>query len=174
MLSKILAGIESFIDWSGRTVSWFSLFLVLITFIVVVMRYIFDSGSIALQESTTYLHASIFLVGMAYTLQQDAHVRVDIFYTQFSSQTKAWIDLFGTLFLLLPFMLFISWISWEYIVDSWSVLEGSREAGGLPGVFILKSLILVMTSLLSLQALTLVARNIQTVLDIDTRKRGER
>jgi TRAP-type mannitol/chloroaromatic compound transport system permease small subunit len=174
MLSKILAGIESFIDWSGRTVSWLSLFLVLITFIVVVMRYIFDSGSIALQESTTYLHASIFLVGMAYTLQQDAHVRVDIFYTQFSSQTKAWIDLFGTLFLLLPFMLFISWISWEYIVDSWSVLEGSREAGGLPGVFILKSLILVMTSLLSLQALTLVARNIQTVLDIETGKRGER
>ena len=174
MLSKILAGIESFIDWSGRTVSWFSLFLVLIMFIVVVMRYIFDSGSIALQESTTYLHASIFLVGMAYTLQQDAHVRVDIFYTQFSSQTKAWIDLFGTLFLLLPFMLFISWISWEYIVDSWSVLEGSREAGGLPGVFILKSLILVMTSLLSLQALTQVARNIQTVLDIETSKRGER
>jgi len=174
MLSKILAGIESFIDWSGRTVSWFSLFLVLIMFIVVVMRYIFDSGSIALQESTTYLHASIFLVGMAYTLQQDAHVRVDIFYTQFSSQTKAWIDLFGTLFLLLPFMLFISWISWEYIVDSWSVLEGSREAGGLPGVFILKSLILVMTSLLSLQALTQVARNIQTVLDIETGKRGER
>jgi len=174
MLSKILAGIESFIDWSGRTVSWFSLFLVLITFIVVVMRYVFDSGSIALQESTTYLHASIFLVGMAYTLQQDAHVRVDIFYTQFSSQTKAWIDLFGTLFLLLPFMLFISWISWEYIVDSWSVLEGSREAGGLPGVFILKSLILVMTSLLSLQALTQVARNIQTVLDIETGKRGER
>ena len=174
MLSKILAGIESFIDWSGRTVSWFSLFLVLITFIVVVMRYVFDSGSIALQESTTYLHASIFLVGMAYTLQQDAHVRVDIFYTQFSSQTKAWVDLFGTLFLLLPFMLFISWISWEYIVDSWSVLEGSREAGGLPGVFILKSLILVMTSLLSLQALTQVARNIQTVLDIETGKRGER
>ena len=174
MLSKILAGIESFIDWSGRTVSWFSLFLVLIMFIVVVMRYVFDSGSIALQESTTYLHASIFLVGMAYTLQQDAHVRVDIFYTQFSSQTKAWIDLFGTLFLLLPFMLFISWISWEYIVDSWSVLEGSREAGGLPGVFILKSLILVMTSLPSLQALTQVARNIQTVLDIETSKRGER
>lgn len=174
MLSKILAGIESFIDWSGRTVSWFSLFLVLITFIVVVMRYVFDSGSIALQESTTYLHASIFLIGMAYTLQQDAHVRVDIFYTQFSSQTKAWIDLCGALFLLLPFMLFVSWISWQYILDSWSVLEGSREAGGLPGVFILKSLILVMTSLLSLQALTQVARNIQTVLDIDTGKRDGR
>ncbi len=174
MFSKALAGIESFIDWSGRTVSWLSLFLVLVTFIVVVMRYIFDSGSIALQETTTYLHASIFLVGMAYTMQQDAHVRVDIFYTRCSKQTKAWIDLFGAVFLLLPFMLFVSWISWQYIIDSWSVLEGSREAGGLPGVFLLKSLILVMTFLLSLQALTQVARNVETILkpETDNDKKG--
>ena len=168
MLSKTLAGIESFIDWSGRTVSWLSLFLVLITFIVVVLRYVFDSGSIALQEVTTYLHATIFLGGMAYTLQQDAHVRVDIFYSRCSRRSKAWIDLFGALFLLLPFMLFISWVSWIYIVDSWSVLEGSREAGGLPGVFLLKSLILVMTFLLSLQAGTQIARNIQTILTDDS------
>ena len=174
MLNRTLAGIESFIDWSGRTVSWLSLFLVLITFIVVVLRYVFDSGSIALQEASTYLHACIFLIGMAYTMQQDAHVRVDIFYNRFSLQTKAWVDLCGALFLLLPFMLFISWISWDYIVDSWSVLEGSREAGGLPGVFILKCLILVMTSLLSLQALIQVARNIQTVLNIQTSVTGER
>lgn len=173
MLNRILAGIESFIDWSGRTVSWLSLLLVLVTFIVVVLRYVFDSGSIALQETTTYFHATVFLVGMAYTLQQDAHVRVDIFYTRLSTQAKAWVDLFGALFLLLPFMLFISWISWQYIADSWSVLEGSREAGGLPGVFLLKSLILVMTFLLSLQALTQVARNIQTVLDIDPDDRGD-
>jgi TRAP-type mannitol/chloroaromatic compound transport system permease small subunit len=172
MLSKTLAGIESLIDWSGRTVSWLSLFLVLVTFIVVVMRYVFDSGSIALQETTTYLPASVFLIGMAYTMQQDAHVRVDIFYNRFSAQTKAWIDLCGALFLLLPFMLFISWISWEYIADSWSVLEGSREAGGLPGVFLLKSLILVMTSLLSLQALVQVAKNIQTLLNMQTSDRG--
>jgi len=167
MLDKTLTVIESFIDWSGRTVSWCSLFLVLITFIVVVLRYVFDSGSIALQETSSYLHASVFLIGMAYTMQQDAHVRVDIFYARFSAQTKAWVDLFGACFLLLPFMLFISWISWEYIADSWSVLEGSREAGGLPGVFLLKSLILVMTTLLSLQALAQIGRNIQTILDPD-------
>lgn len=167
-LCKTLTSIESFIDWSGRTVSWLSLFLVLVTFIIVVLRYIFDSGSIALQEVTSYLHATIFLVGMAYTMQQDAHVRVDIFYTRCSRQTKAWIDLFGTLFLLLPFMLFVTWISWSYIADSWSVLEGSREAGGLPGVFLLKSLILVMTSLLSLQAFTQIARNIETILNTHT------
>ncbi len=164
MLNRTLAGIESFIDWSGRTVSWLSLLLVLVMFLIVVLRYVFDSGSIALQEVTTYLHATVFLVGMAYTLQQDAHVRVDIFYTRFSKQTKAWVDLFGTLFLLLPFMLFVSWISWIYIADSWSVLEGSREAGGLPGVFLLKSLILVMTFLLSLQAFAQIGRNIETIL----------
>jgi len=175
MFNQTLESIESFIDWSGRTVSWLSLFLVLVTFIIVVLRYVFDSGSIALQEITTYLHATIFLVGMAYTMQQDAHVRVDIFYTRCSKQTKAWIDLFGALFLLLPFMLFISWISWLYIVDSWSVFEGSREAGGLPGVFLLKSLILVMTFLLSLQAFTQIARNIETILtpDANDKKSGD-
>ena len=164
MLDKTLYRIEAFIDWTGRSVSWLSLFMVLVTFIVVILRYVFDSGSIALQESATYLHATVFLVGMAYTLQQDAHVRVDIFYSRFSTQTKAWVDLFGAVFLLLPFMLFISWISWLYISDSWSVFEGSREAGGLPGVFLLKSLILVMTFLLSLQTMTQMARNIQTIL----------
>ncbi len=164
MFKKSLTNIESFIDWSGRTVSWLSLFLVLVTFIVVVLRYVFDIGSIAMQETTTYLHASVFLIGMAYTLQQDAHVRVDIFYAGFSKEKKAWVDLFGALFLLLPFILFITWISWQYIVDSWRVLESSREAGGLPGVFLLKSLILAMTLLLSLQALTQIARNIETIL----------
>lgn len=167
MLCKLLTTTEAFIDWTGRTVAWLSLALVLVTFIVVVLRYAFDAGSIALQEVTTYLHASIFLIGMAYTLQQDAHVRVDIFYARFSRHNKAWVDLFGSLFMLLPFMLFISWVSWSYIIDSWSVLEGSREAGGLPGVFLLKSLILVMTALLSLQAMTQVARNIETLLAPD-------
>ncbi len=164
MFDTPLKKIESFIDWSGRTVSWLSLFLVLVTFIVVVLRYVFDIGSIALQETTTFLHASVFLIGMAYTLQQDAHVRVDIFYAGFSKEKKARVDLFGALFLLLPFMLFITWVSWQYIVDSWTVLESSREAGGLPGVFLLKSLILAMTLLLSLQAVTQIARNIETIL----------
>ncbi len=172
MFNNALARIESFIDWTGRTVSWLSLFLVLITFIVVVLRYVFDTGSIALQEITTYLHASVFLIGMAYTMQQNAHVRVDIFYARFSRQTKAWVDLFGVLFFLLPFMLFISWISWVYIANSWSVFEGSREAGGLPGVFLLKSLILVMTFLLSLQAFTQIARNIETILGKNSNQGG--
>ncbi len=162
-IDLVTTKVEAFIDWSGRTVSWLSLFLVLVTFVIVVIRYVFDAGSIALQEVTTYLHASIFLVGMAYTLQQDAHVRVDIFYGQCSPRGKAWVDLFGAVFLLLPVMLFITWISWSYIASSWLVLEGSRQAGGLPGVFLLKSLILVMTSLLCLQAISQIVRNLQTI-----------
>lgn len=164
MLNRLLNHIESFVDLSGRAVSWLSLALVLVMFSVVVLRYVFNIGNIALQESTTYLHAAIFLTGMAYTLQQNAHVRVDIFYNRFSEQGKAWVDLIGALFFLLPFMLFISWVSWDYVADSWSVYEGSREAGGLPGVFLLKSLIFVMTFLLSLQALAQVIRNMELLV----------
>lgn len=158
--SAVEQGIDRFINYCGHAVSWLTFFMVLITFLVVVLRYVFDIGWIALQESITYLHASVFLIGAAYTLQQDAHVRVDIIYSRCSDTTRAWINLCGTLFMLLPFLLFLSWMSWEYIANSWSVLEGSREAGGLPGVFLLKSLILVMTTLLSLQAVAHIIRDV--------------
>ena len=144
-------------------VSWLSLLMVLVTFIVVVLRYVFDAGSIALQESITYLHASVFLIGAAWTMQQDAHVRVDIFYANFSEETRAWVDFLGSVFLLLPVMVFISWVSWDYISDSWAVMEGSREAGGLDGVYLLKTLIIVFTGLLILQGL---AQAIESILKL--------
>ena len=162
MLS-LVNNIERFIDWSGRAVSWLTLLMVIVTFIVVVLRYVFDIGWIALQESVTYMHAMVFLVGASWTMQQDAHVRVDIFYSRFSTRTKAWVDLFGSLLLLLPVMIFIAWISWEYVIDSWEVLEGSREAGGLPAVFLLKSLIVVLAIMLMLQALVQIMRSVQTI-----------
>ena len=140
----------------------------IVTFAVVVLRYLFDTGWIAVQESITYMHAAVFLIGAAYTLQQDAHVRVDIFYSRFNEQTRAWVDLCGALFMLMPFMFFIAWMSWEYVISSWDVLESSREAGGLPGVFLLKSLMLVMTALLMLQAGAQVIRAINIVLNGST------
>ena len=155
--------IERFIDWSGRAVSWLTLLMVVVTFVVVVLRYGFDVGWIALQESVTYLHAMVFLAGAAWALQQEAHVRVDIFYSRFSMRTKAWVDLLGSLVMLLPVMVFVAWISWEYVVDSWDVLEGSREAGGLPAVFLLKSLILVMAAMLTLQGIVQIVRSIQAI-----------
>jgi TRAP-type mannitol/chloroaromatic compound transport system permease small subunit len=152
-LNNLANSIERFIALTGRAVSWLTLFMVLTTFVVVVMRYLFDTGSIAMQESVTYMHAILFLVGGAWTLQQDAHVRVDIFYTRFDDKKRALVDLFGSLLLLLPLMLFIGYISWQYVSNSWSVLEASREAGGLPGVYLLKSFILLMAALLILQAI---------------------
>ena len=162
-MHSLLDNIERFIDWSGRAVSWLTLFMVIVTFIVVVLRYVFDIGWIALQGSVAYMHAMVFLVGASWAMQHDAHVRVDIFYSRFSTRTKAWVDLFGSLLLLLPVMIFIAWISWEYVIDSWEVLEGSREAGGLPAVFLLKSLIVVLAIMLILQALVQIMRSVQTI-----------
>lgn len=166
-MHSLIDNIERFIDWSGRAVSWLTLVMVIVTFIVVVLRYVFDIGWIALQESITYMHAMVFLVGASWAMQHDAHVRVDIFYSRFSTRTKAWVDLFGSLLLLLPVMIFIAWISWEYVIDSWEVLEGSREAGGLPAVFLLKSLIVVLAIMLILQALVQIMRCVQTIRSVD-------
>lgn len=167
MLIQTIKHIENLIDWSGRAVSWLTLFMVIITFVVVVLRYVFDIGWIALQESITYLHAMVFLIGAAYTLQQDAHVRVDIIYNKLSQKNRAWVNLLGSVFMLLPLTVFISYISWSYITGSWSVMESSREAGGLPGVFLLKSLILAMSVLLILQGLAQVMRSITNIREAE-------
>lgn len=153
MLSRIYNTIESFIDWTGRTVAWLTLIMVLVTFFVVFMRYVFDSGSIAVQESVSFMHALVFLVGAAYTLKHNEHVRVDILYQKLSDNGKAWVDLLGSLFILMPVLVFIIWSSWGYVNDSWRILESSGETGGLPGIFLLKSFILVMAGLLILQGL---------------------
>ena len=153
MLSRIQNTIEQFIDWTGRTIAWLTLIMVLVTFLVVFMRYVFDSGSIAMQESVSFMHALVFLVGAAYTLKHNEHVRVDIFYNKLSPIGKAWIDLLGSLLILMPVLVFITWSSWGYVTDSWRIYESSGETGGLPGIFLLKSSILVMAGLLVLQGL---------------------
>ncbi len=157
-IGVIATKIEQFIDWTGRCVSWLLLFMVVTTFAVVVLRYMFDTGWIALQESVSYLHSTVFLLGAAYTLKQDGHVRVDIFYTRLSEQGKAMVDLVGHTLILVPVMVFIIWVSWPYVSASWQVSEGSREAGGLPGVYLLKSLILIMAGLLIIQGIALILR----------------
>lgn len=160
-LNRIL---DYFAEWTGRVVSWLALLLVLVTFSVVVLRYGFNYGSIALQESILYLHASLFLLTGAYTLKQDAHVRVDIFYRSFSPDNKAWVNLFGALFLLLPVCLFISWVSWDYVSTAWSLREGSRETGGLPYVYLLKTLIPLGIILLAVQGISQVLASLVTLL----------
>jgi len=136
----------------GRAVSWLTLVMVVLTFAIVVLRYGLNQGWIWLQESVTYLHAMVFMMAAAWAFQADEHVRVDIFYRDRSPHDKAWVNLLGTLIFLLPFSIFLLIIAWDYVAASWSAMESSREAGGLPLVYLLKSLILVLPALLLIQS----------------------
>ncbi|NQV86999.1 MAG: TRAP transporter small permease subunit [Woeseiaceae bacterium] len=139
--------------------------MVLITFIIVVMRYAFDAGLIWLQESVVWMHAFVFMVGAAYTLQQEGHVRVDIFYRRMKPKGRALVDLIGVLVFLLPLTLFLAWKSYDYVAVSWSLHETSRESGGLPYPLIplLKSILVVMPLTLALQGVSMLLRSVRTL-----------
>ena len=156
--------LERVAEVTGRVVSWFTLAIVLVTFTVVVLRYAFNLGWIAMQESILYFHSAVFLLGSAYTLKRGGHVRVDIFYRDMGPRARAWVDLLGVLLLLLPVCVFILWVSWDYVAVSWSLLEGSREAGGLPAVFVLKSAIPLMAVFMILQGIAQLARSLGVLL----------
>jgi TRAP-type mannitol/chloroaromatic compound transport system permease small subunit len=153
LLERLIQLNNRLISAIGHCVSWAALVLVLTTCLIVILRYLFNIGSVALQESLLYLHSLIFLLGAAWTLQKDGHVRVDIFYRPLSAKGKAWVNALGTLLLLIPTCIFLFWISWQYVASSWSYFEGSRESGGIDGVFLLKTLLLVMPVLMILQGL---------------------
>ncbi len=159
-LTHIAGFIDRLNEWIGRAISWLTLGMVTVTFTVVVLRYLFNTGWIAMQESITYMHALVFMLGAAYTLRHDGHVRVDIFYQRFNRKGRAWIDLLGTLLLLTPMTVFITWVSWEYVAGSWALKEGSREAGGLPWVYLLKTAIPLMALSVLLQGCALALRAI--------------
>jgi TRAP-type mannitol/chloroaromatic compound transport system permease small subunit len=145
--------IDSFNAYFGKACSWLTLFLVLGTAIVVVLRYGFGIGATALQEAVLYAHALVFMGAAAWVLQRNGHVRVDIFYQQFSPRRKALVDSLGTLLFLLPVCLFLGWASWDYVTNSWSTLEGSSESGGLKFVYLQKTIILVLVISLVLQGI---------------------
>jgi TRAP-type mannitol/chloroaromatic compound transport system permease small subunit len=149
------ARLKRFSDACGAVIAWFALPMVLVTFAIVVLRYAFDLGWIWMQESVLWMHAGIFMLAAAYTLNRDEHVRVDIFYRDLDPRRKAWVDILGTLLLLLPMMTFLIFSSFDYVFDSWARGEGSREAGGLPfpAVPLLKSTIPLTAGLLILQGI---------------------
>ena len=150
--------IDAIIEISGRTVAWLSLGMVVITCTVVVLRYGFDTGAIALQESVTYMHALVFMIGLSYALKHDRHVRVDLLFNRLSRRSRQRINLIGHLGLLLPICLVITMESFDYVMRSWAISEGSPEAGGIPGVYLLKTLIPLSALLLSMQAVSEVLR----------------
>lgn len=151
--------LETLVKRCGRAASWFTLALVVLTFTVVVLRYGFSLGWIWLQESITYLHAAVFMLAAAWTLGDDGHVRVDIFYRDASPRYRALVNMMGIALFMVPFCIFLLVIGWDYVASSWRLMEGSREAGGLGAVYILKSLILALPGLLLLQCLPMLRRN---------------
>ncbi len=163
ILQRLQSALSSINESVGRAISWLTLCMVLVTFLVVVLRYAFNLGWIAMQESVTYMHALVFLLGAAYTLKHDGHVRVDIFYRRLGERGRAWVDLLGALLLLWPVCIYITWVSWDYIASSWAVREASGEAGGLPGVYLLKTAIVVMTTLVAIQGTVQVLRSILVI-----------
>jgi TRAP-type mannitol/chloroaromatic compound transport system permease small subunit len=155
----------------GCAVMWCLLFMVLAEFALVLMRYVLGVGSLWLQESVVYAHAALFMLAAAWTLSVDGHVRVDILYADAAPRTKALVDLFGALVLLLPFALALVFLSYPYVARSWAILEGSRETSGLPTVFLLKTLIPLFAALLALQGFAQVLRAALTLARADPRPR---
>lgn len=159
-----LTRVARWIDWLnekvGRAVSWLTVSMVLVTFLVATLRYGFNVGWVWMQESYVWMHGTIFMVAVGYTLLHEGHVRVDIFYRPGSDRYRALVDLGGTLFLLFPSIAIVFWVALPYLILSWHRLEQSREAGGLPGLFLWKTTMLIFCILLALQGLAMAMRSI--------------
>lgn len=137
----------------ARFVKWLALAMLLVQFGVVLGRYVFGVNSIAVQELILYMHATLFMLGAAYTLQVDKHVRVDIFYARQTPGRRRIIDILGHVFFLIPSMLALLYWSWPSVANSWAILEGPISVGGLKAVFLMKSLIPLFAVTLVLQSL---------------------
>jgi len=153
-------------DRVGKAMAWLALAMVLTQFVVVVLRYVFSVGFIMMQESIWYLHGILFMLGAGYTLLRDGHVRVDIVYRTSSPRKKALIDLFGVVIFLIPVCLIIFFFSWPYVIHSWEVFEGSTETGGIPAVFLLKTVIPVFVILVLVQGVSMGLRSFLILIGV--------
>lgn len=150
---RLISVIEKITRNIGYGVRWLSLLMVIFSCLVVLLRYVFDVPSIALQETVMYLHASLFMLGAAYTWQKNGHVRVDVLYRNWPKKYQHRVNRSGIIFLLMPVCLFMLYSSWEYVNIAWKIGEKSQEAGGLPLVYVLKTLIITTPVLLLLQSI---------------------
>jgi len=159
--------VDRLVSLIGKTVSWLSLLLVAVIIVDVFLRYLFSITSAASFEMEWHLFAVIFLLGAAWTLQEDKHVRVDVFYHRFSKRTQAWVNLIGTLFLLLPFCFVAFYESLSFVESSWVVRETSPQPGGLPARYMIKACIPIGFFLLGMQGISLLLKSIKTVTGND-------
>lgn len=167
MLRKVADVIDALNEWIGNKVAWLSLAMAVVMFLTVILRYVFDTGWIWMQESVVYMHGLLFMVAAGFTLKHEQHVRIDIIYDGMTPRKKAFINLLGTVLFLLPTCFATFYYAYSYVSDSWSVFEGSMEAGGIPGVFLLKTVILVFPTLVGLQGIAKALRAILTLSNSD-------
>ena len=160
---KFISNINKINIYIGETISWLTLFMVLVTVLVVVLRYGFSIGFIWMQESVRFMYAGVFLLCAGFTLQKDKHVRVDVLYLNMSERKRAIVDLLGSLFLLLPVCFVIFYYSWSYVINSWVRMEGSIEERGLHLVFIMKTFIWLFSFLVSLQSIATIINSFHII-----------
>ena len=161
----IAEAIDRFNDFMGRCMATLTLAMVLVTVVIVVLRYGFSIGFIWMQESVRFMHGFVFLLCAAYTLLHNGHVRVDVFYLKMTPKKKAMVDIFGTVFFLIPVCSVIMIYSWDYILNSWREMEGSLEERGLHAVFLLKTCIWIFAISMILQGLSLIIRSLRVIRD---------
>ncbi len=163
--------IGKIIDVLGNLCSLLMILMILNVFYDVIMRYFFNDVSIGMQELEWHLFAAMFMFGIAYTLKEDAHVRVDIFYDAMSQRKQAFINIFGALVFALPITLLIGYYSIDYTMDAYTMGEGSGDPGGLPHRWIVRSVIPLSSVFLMLAILHVVLSQIQ-VLTTASAKEG--
>jgi TRAP-type mannitol/chloroaromatic compound transport system permease small subunit len=157
MAVRVISGINWLV---GNVFAWLSLGIVVVCFTVVVQRYAFSTGNLWMQDLYIWLNGAMFTAVAGYALMRDEHVRVDIFYRPASVRTKAIIDLIGVFIFLLPFCFVVALYGWTFVSRSWRLYEASRNIGGMPGLFILKSFIIAFAVLVALQGLAMAARSV--------------
>ncbi len=162
--------IDGFNEFVGRTVSWLVVLMVINVFCVVVLRYLFSMGWIWTQETYVWMHGTVFMLGAGYTLLHDGHVRIDLFYREASAKYKAAVNLVGSIFLALPLIWLTFDKSWPIVMRSWNNLEKSAEAGGLPALYLFKSVLLGFCIVFGLQFIALALRSLLVLMDVEIDK----
>ncbi len=174
---KAIKGLSRYIDklnqWVGRGVAWVTLGLVLVVFADVVMRYLFNTSFVFTQELEWHLFGFIFLIGAGYTLLHDGHVRVDIIYQRLGLKGRAWINLIGVIIFLIPGCIMVMTTSWKFMANSFAILEGSPDPGGIPFRCVLKGCIPVGFTLLLLQGISLGIHSLMQILGIEEVNEGQ-
>lgn len=160
---KIAHGIDWINEWLGRLVSWTALGMVVMMTLIVLLRYVFTEGAPWQQESVRFMHGILFLAGAAYAFKHEALVRVDVLYQAMSESRKAWVNIIGTVLFLFPTCVALFYFTWDYVIGSWQILEGSSEYNGMPGVFMFKTFMWICGGSLALQGISYIMHSINVL-----------